>query len=53
MLCGIVLMGGRSVIGRPLRALNLCHRNLRHEPAVFLKFPRVDPVYDRDVRAVR
>lgn len=57
MLCGIVLMGGRSVIGWPLRMLlNLCNRSMQREtvacePAVCLQFPRVDRVHERDVRS--
>ncbi len=54
MFCGIVLMGGRSVIGRPLRVIsNLFNRNLQREPAVCLKFPTADRRPERDVRDVR
>ena len=56
MFCGIVLMGGRSVVSRPLRAIsNLCNRSPRREPAaiVCLTFPGADRRREHDVRGIR
>ncbi len=39
MLCGLVLMGGRSFVGRPLRMLSsFRHRSLSHEPVICAEF---------------
>ena len=51
MLCGIVLMGGRSAVGLLLRVLaNVRGRGLHDEPVVCLKFDRVHRQDTRDVQ---
>jgi hypothetical protein len=54
MLCGIVLMGGRSVIGGPLRALtSLLGRSMRRESVVCMRVPGVDRGLDQGARKVQ
>jgi hypothetical protein len=49
MLCGVVLMGGRLVVGRPLRMLlNLRSRGLRHEPVACVAIPRSDRMHEQN-----
>ena len=54
MLCGVVLMGGRSMVGRPLRMLsNFYNRGLHREPVVCVTVPRADAVREQDVRGIQ
>jgi len=54
VLCGIVLMGGRLVIGRPLRVLsNLYKRRLHREPATYARIPGAGHGQEQDFRSVR
>ncbi len=54
MLCGVVLMGGRSMVGRPLRMLsNFYNRGLRRESVACVTIPRADPVREQDVRGMQ
>jgi len=54
MLCGIVLMGGRSVVGRPLRMIsNLRSRSLCREPLVCVRIPRAERGHEQDLPAVQ
>jgi len=54
VLCGIVLMGGRSVVGRPLRLLsNLCRRSLRRETVVYARIPGADRGHEHDTPGVQ
>jgi hypothetical protein len=49
MLCGIVLMGGRSVVGLPLRVLrNFRGRGVPREPVALLRTPRADRGHEQD-----
>ena len=45
MFCGIALMGGKSVVGGPLRVLsNLRGRSMRHEAVLSATPPHADGV---------
>jgi hypothetical protein len=51
ILCGIALMGGRSVVGTPLRMLLvLCGRNLHREPVLSAMIPHADEGDEQDAR---
>ena len=51
MLCGIVLMGGRSVVGGPLRALtSFLGWSMRREGVACMRVPSVDRGPDQGVR---
>ena len=51
MLCGIVLMGGQSVVGLPLRALsNLRSRAVPRKTVVCLTLSSVDRMHEQDLR---
>jgi hypothetical protein len=51
IFCGIALMGGRRVIGRPLRMLNkLYGRGHRRKAVVLVRNPATDRVRDQDFR---
>jgi hypothetical protein len=52
-LCGIVLMGGRSVVGRPLRMLShLRTRNLHRQEIVSVRIQLADRM-EQDVSGVQ
>ncbi len=54
VLCGIVLMGGRSAVGLLLRMLlNHRGRSLRRRSVACAVIPPAQRVSERDVRAVR
>jgi len=54
MLCGIALMGGRSVVGGPLKLLmNLRPRNLQREPVLSALVPDTDDADEQDARSVQ
>ncbi len=49
MLCGIVLVGGRFVVGLPLRMLsNFRGRGVNREPIAVLKTSRADRGHEQD-----
>ena len=53
LLCGIVLMVGRSVVGPPLRLLSNLRRSLHREPVVCLTFPIADRLREQNVHNVQ
>ncbi len=54
VFCGIVLMGGRLVVGRPLRMLsNLCKRSLGRESVIYVRIPSTDRGHEQDILDVQ
>jgi hypothetical protein len=52
-ICGIALMGGRSVIGRPLRMLaNFCSRGVQQPHAVGSEYAAAHAVQQQDVPGI-